>query len=88
MIASGIFFIAAAFAADADLMDRYSADPRFRGGYLRIADTWQPDAAMRVREHLILVAAERGDHTTSDEFIKRLEARRGTRRRRATAMAS
>jgi len=73
------FFIAAAFAADSNLMLEHLADPRFRGSYLRIAETWKPDAAIQVREQLVVVAAEHGDHTTSDEFIKRLEARRRLR---------
>jgi len=82
------FFIAAAFAADPELMLEHLADPRFRGSYLRIAETWEPDAATRVREQLVVVAAERGDHTTSDEFIRRLEARRRARRRRDPARAT
>jgi hypothetical protein len=81
------FFIAAAFAVDPDLMQQHFADPRFRGSYLRIAETWDPDDAARIREQLVVVAAERGDHTTSDEFIKRLEARRRIRRRREPARA-
>ena len=70
------FFIAAAFNADADLWEQHLADPRFRGAYLRIAETWPPEAATRVRDLLVVSAAQRGDHTTSDEFIKRLEARK------------
>jgi HEAT repeat protein len=75
------FFIAAAFAADPDLMLTHLADPRFRGAYLRIAETWEPDAAGQLLEQLVVVAAERGDHSTSDEFVKRLESRRRTKRR-------
>lgn len=70
------FFITAAFAADPALWEQHLADPLFRGAYLRIADTWEQAAATRVREQLVVLAAERGDHTTSDEFIRRLEARR------------
>jgi hypothetical protein len=72
-------FIAAAFLSDPDLWAGHLADPRFRGAYLRIAETWAPEAAAKVRDGLVLTAAERGDHTVSDEFIKRLEARRRTR---------
>src|SRR6266498_4555479 len=82
------FFIAAAFAVDAALMEEHVADPRFRGAYLRIAETWEPSAAVRVREHLIVVAAEDGDHTTSDEFIKRLEARRRAKTHRSPPRSS
>ncbi len=70
------FFIAAAFLDDPDLWVEHLGDPRFRGAYLRIAETWEPEAAAKVRDRLAVTAAERGDHTTSDEFIKRLEARR------------
>jgi hypothetical protein len=70
------FFIASAFLNDPELWFEHLADPRFRGVYLRIAETWPPDAAIKVRDQLVIAAAERGDHTTSDEFIKRLEARR------------
>jgi|GEM_PF-2762784 len=70
------FFIAAAFSADPELWEKHIEDPRFRGAYLRIADTWEPAHAALVREKLIVKAAERGDHTTSDEFIRRLEKRR------------
>jgi hypothetical protein len=63
------FFIAAAFAADPDLM------------LTHLAETWEPDAAGQLLEQLVVVAAERGDHSTSDEFVKRLESRRRTKRR-------
>jgi FtsH Extracellular len=75
------FFIAAAFRYDPDLWAKHLGDPRFRGAYLRIAETWEPEAAAKVRDQLSLTAAESGDHTTSDEFIKRLEARRRSRER-------
>ena len=74
------FFIAAAFLGDPDLWAGHLADPRFRGAYLRIAETWVPEAAAKVRDRLVVTAAERGDHTVSDEFIKRLEARRRSRK--------
>ena len=76
------FFIAAAFLDDPDLWAEHLGDPRFRGAYLRIAETWEPEAAAKVLDRLNVTAAERGDHTTSDEFIKRLEARRRSRERR------
>jgi hypothetical protein len=69
------FFIAAAFLANPDLMLEHLEDPRFRGAYLRIAGTWPVEGAKRVRDRLIVSAAKSGDHTTSDEFIKRLDAR-------------
>jgi hypothetical protein len=69
------FFVVAAFLNDADLWKEHLTDPRFRGAYLRIADTWALNSALIVRDHLIVIAAEHGDHTTSDEFIRRIEAR-------------
>ena len=73
------FFVAAAFLDDPNLWDEHLSDPRFRGAYLRIAETWPPAAAAKVRDRLIVAAAERGDHSTSDEFIARLEARKSLR---------
>jgi hypothetical protein len=78
------FFVAAAFLDDPDLWAEFLADPRFRGAYLRIAETWEPEAAAKVRDRLVVTAAERGDHATSDEFINRLEARLKSPEKRAT----
>jgi hypothetical protein len=69
------FFIATAFLDDPELWDAHVADPRFRGAYFRIAETWDQDSAKKVREALNLAAAQSGDHSISDEFIKRLEKR-------------
>jgi hypothetical protein len=69
------FFIAAAFAQDPDLWAEHVGDTRFRGAYLRIAETWDPEAAKKVRDLLNVAAADSGDHSTSDEFIKRLQKR-------------
>jgi hypothetical protein len=69
------FFIAAAFGKDPDLAAEHLGDPRFRGAYLRIAETWDPESARKVRDLLNSAAAHSGDHSTSDEFIKRLEKR-------------
>jgi hypothetical protein len=68
------FFIAAAFK-DPDLWSKHLGDARFHGVYLRIAETWDPDSAERVMTHLNVTAAHSGDHSTSDEFIKRLDRR-------------
>lgn len=69
------FFIAAAFSHDPDLWAEHVGDARFRGAYLRIAETWDPESARKVRDQLNIAAADSGDHSTSDEFIKRLEKR-------------
>jgi hypothetical protein len=68
------FFIAAAFK-DPELWSEHIGDSRFRGVYLRIAETWDPESAERVKVHLNISAAHSGDHSTSDEFIKRLDKR-------------
>ncbi len=68
------FFIAAAFN-DPDLWSEHISDARFRGVYLRIAETWDPESAERVKDYLYVSAAHSGDHSTSDEFIKRLDKR-------------
>jgi hypothetical protein len=70
------FFIAAPFNADPELWEEYIEDTRFRGACLRIAETWEPRHADLVRERLIVNVADKGDHTTSDEFVRRLEKRR------------
>ncbi|MFC6739818.1 HEAT repeat domain-containing protein [Methylobacterium tardum] len=82
------FFISAAFRCDLDSAEAHLADPRFRGAYLRIAETWPINHAALIRDRLSLIAAHRGDHATSDEFIKRLEARRRSRRRSKTTAAA
>lgn len=71
------FFMAAAFEADADLVEAHLGDPRFRGVYLRIAETWPPEKAMVVRDALVQVAAERNEHAVSDAVVMRLKARLG-----------
>lgn len=78
------FFLAAAFLDDPDLWAEHLDDPRFRGVYLRIAETWPPGAAAKVRDRLAVTAAKTGDHATSDEFINRLEARLKSLEKRAT----
>ena len=81
------FFIAAAFAQDPDLWAEYVGDARFRGAYLRIAETWDPKSAKKVRDLLSVSAADSGDHSTSDEFIKRLEKRLRPKKKHGRAHA-
>ncbi len=75
------FFIAAAFSGDLDLSAEHVGDARFRGAYLRIAETWNPESAKKVRDLLSLSAADSGDHSTSDEFIKQFEKRLSAKRK-------
>ncbi|WP_158554678.1 HEAT repeat domain-containing protein [Methylovirgula sp. 4M-Z18] len=75
------FFIAAAFADDPDFWTQYAGDARFHGAFLRIAESWDPEHAKKVRDQLNLAAANSGDHSTSDEFIKRLEKRLRAKKR-------
>jgi hypothetical protein len=44
------FFKAATFAQDPDFRAEHVRDPRFRGAYLRIAETWDPEGARKVRD--------------------------------------
>lgn len=74
------FFIVAAFRSDPDLLERHIDDARFRGAYLRIAETWPESHARVVRDLVVESAARSNDNTTSNEFVRRLLARRtGTR---------
>jgi len=75
------FFLAAAFSGDLDLSAEHVGDARFRGAYLQIAETWDPESAKKVRDLLSLSAADSGDHSTSDEFIKRFEKRLSAKRK-------
>jgi HEAT repeat protein len=75
------FFIAAAFKADQDLLDAHLHDPRFRGAYLRIAETWSAEDAKTVRDLLVVNAAHTNDNSTSNEFVRRLQARLAGARR-------
>lgn len=69
------FFVAKAFEVDAEMRDKYLDDPRFRGAYLRIAETWPPDRAKVVRDLLVNNAASSNDNITSNEFVRRLQMR-------------
>lgn len=69
------FFIAAAFRLEPKLWLEHLNDARFRGAYLRIAETWPLEDARKVGERLVAAAAKSGDHTTSDAFVNRLERR-------------
>jgi len=75
------FFIAAAFSDDPDLWAEHVGDARFRGAHLRIAETWDLESAKKVRDQLNIAAADSGDHSTSDEFIQRLEKRLQAKKR-------
>jgi hypothetical protein len=77
------FFIMAAFASDENLWDAHLSDLRFPGAYFRIADTWPPEAAEQIRDLLSTSAAESGDHSTCDGFIKRLNKRLPPKKPRA-----
>lgn len=69
------FFIVEAFRTNDALLDKYFGDPRFRGAFLRIAETWPPEDAKIVRDQLVEEAAVSNDNNTSNEFVRRLRSR-------------
>ena len=74
------YFLAQAFLGDDNpLPDEYLADARYRGVYFLLADLMPLAKAETLREKLVNHAADSGDHSVSDNFIRRLRARR-TRR--------
>jgi hypothetical protein len=66
------FFMAAAFLADPDLWQKYLDDARFRGVYLRIAETWDVDDAKRVRDRLVMAAARTVTTPLATSFLSGL----------------
>ena len=60
-------------------------DPRFRGVYFLLANLMPLEAAMGLREELILYAAQTQDHNVSDPFVQLCHER--TRAAAATALA-
>jgi hypothetical protein len=50
-------------------------DTRFRGVFLLLAVLLKPDDAKLLGEHILDRAVERGDHTLSDEYLRRLKRR-------------
>jgi DNA replicative helicase MCM subunit Mcm2 (Cdc46/Mcm family) len=69
------YFMYIAFADDDDLQTKYMDDPRFRGVYLLFAERALLERAQLLRDLLVTRAAETGDHTLSDEYVRRLNAR-------------
>ncbi|MEO0457040.1 MAG: PBS lyase, partial [Cyanobacteria bacterium P01_A01_bin.114] len=54
---------------------KHMNDPRFRGVYFLMATLLSKAAAKKLREKLIHYAADSGDHTVSDTFVKLLLSR-------------
>jgi GNAT superfamily N-acetyltransferase len=69
------FFMHLAFTEDKALQLGHIDDPRFRGVYLLFAQTADVETAQRLREIIIVHAADTKDHTLSDEFVRRLAIR-------------
>ncbi|MGB6298706.1 MAG: HEAT repeat domain-containing protein [Rivularia sp. (in: cyanobacteria)] len=73
------FFLVQNFLGDSDeiqiRLNQHIGDPRFRGVYFLLANLLKPDAALQLRETLILYAANTNDHTVSDTFVKLLHSR-------------
>ena len=53
----------------------YVDDPRFKGVYLLLALLMPEEEAQNLRERLIVYAADSGDHSVSDDFIKLFKGR-------------
>jgi hypothetical protein len=73
------FFLSAAFEHDRTLWERYGSDPRFRGAVLRIAERWDPEKARELQDSLAEFGADTGDHTTGDDVLRVLRARKAAR---------
>lgn len=69
------YFIYFAFLDDEALQILHVNDARFRGVYLLFAERAPPERARLLRDLLVIRAAETGDHTLSDEYVRRLNAR-------------
>jgi len=70
------FFIAQYFLGPGkEQVSAYIDDPRFRGVYFLLAVLLPLDAADKLREILILHAAENKDHNVSDKFVQIIRAR-------------
>jgi hypothetical protein len=69
------YFMYMAFADDDTLQAEYMDDPRFRGVYLLFAEKAPLQRARLLRDLLVTRAAETGDHTLSDEYVRRLNTR-------------
>jgi len=69
------YFMYIAFADDDTLQAEYMDDPRFRGVYLLFAEKAPLQRARLLRDLLVTRAAETGDHTLSDEYVRRLNTR-------------
>jgi hypothetical protein len=69
------FLMYPAFALDETLVLDKMDDPRFRGVYLLIAQVGHVERAECLRDLLVTRATESLDHSLSDEFVRRFNAR-------------
>lgn len=71
------YFVACSFTASSDnRMSEHIGDPRFRGVYLTLALTLPLDAAEKLERALVVRAAQDGDHSLSDPYVRMVELRR------------
>ena len=69
------YFIVQTFLGqDNERVQQHLADPRFRGVYFLLAILLPMKEAEVLRERLIQYAADKKDHTVSDQFIQLLRA--------------
>jgi hypothetical protein len=71
------YFVACSFTATSDTRrNDHIGDPRFRGVYLTLALTLPLDAAEKLERVLVVRAAQEGDHSLSDPYVRMVELRR------------
>lgn len=71
------FFVLQTFLADGGRRaEQHIEDPRFRGVYLLLAMRLPLEAALLLRDQLVLRAAKTNDHITCDRFVQLLESRK------------
>ena len=70
------FIVQSFFGEENERLLKHIADPRFRGVYFLLAILLPLKEAEVLREQLIQHAADKNDHTVSDQFIQLLRSRK------------
>jgi len=70
------FIVQTFFGEENERLRKHIADPRFRGVYFLLAILLPLKEAEVLREQLIQHAADKNDHTVSDQFIQLLRSRK------------
>ena len=74
------FFLVQTLLGNRDRRIQHFSDPRFHGVYMQLAYSMPLAEAETLERELINFAAETGDHSVSDDFIKLLESRKAMQR--------